>query len=544
VKTFLLLCSLIVCSSLGEILSAKGMQKVGAISFQPRALLGAIWRMVRNPFLIAGVCFLAVSFFSFISLLSYADLSFVVPLTAVAYITNTLGGRYFLGERISMERWLGTLLVAIGVALIALADKLENWFAQHAAGLAQQIFALLAPTEIFNQLAAPWAFWALFCVRLCLLVLVLAACVYYVIALLAGLSWLAERRQPRALGRHFSPAVTILKPVRGAEAQAYENFASFCRQDYPVYQILFGVQDARDPVIPILEQLQRDFPASDIKLIISTAEIGHNRKVSNLQNMLGHAQHDVLVIADSDIRVGPDYLRCVVAPLAAERVGMVTCLYRGTHAPTFAGLLENLGLSATFGPEVCAARWLQGVKFALGSTIVMKRGVLAEIGGFAAVADYLADDYQLGQRTAAAGYTIHLADYVVEHVSEPLTWRAMWHHQLRWARAVHSSRPWGYRGLIFTYGTTTALLGLLAWQFGAFAWGLLALTLVLRGLPAVVVGVLGMRDYQLIRWFWLVPVRDLLTFGVWLASFAGKRIHWRGQDYRLLPGGKLAPDQD
>jgi ceramide glucosyltransferase len=538
-KTFLLLCTLIACSSLGEILSAKGMQQVGAVSLRPRALLGALWRMLRNPFLILGVGCMAVAFFSFISLLSYADLSFVVPLTAVSYITNTFGARFFLHERISRERWWGTLLVAFGVALVSLSGKFESLFAWHGQSWFQQFYLLLTPKDIINPAQAPLAFWLLFGVRLALLICVVAACVYYGVALVAGLLWFVDRRQQRALDAQYTPPATIFKPVRGADAQAYENFASFCRQDYPVYQIIFGVQDERDPVIPIIEKLCCDLPACDIELVISPNEIGYNRKVSNLQNMLSRAKHDVLLIADSDIRVGPDYLRRVVAPLQQPNVGMITCLYRGTNATTVAGLLENIGISSTFGPEVCSARALEGIKFALGSTIALRREVLEKIGGFPAVADYLADDFLLGNYTAAAGYEVVLSDYVVEHVAGPETLLTMLKHQLRWGRSTRISRPWGYRGLILTYGTATALLALLAWQGGAFAWWLLAATLFIRALPAFVVGVIGLQDYALAKWFWLVPVRDLLTFGIWIVSFVGDEIHWRGTNFRVLPGGKL-----
>ncbi len=543
-KTFLLLCTLIVCSSLGEILSAKGMQQVGAVSFQPRALLGSLWRMLRNSFLILGVVFMAVAFFSFISLLSYADLSFVVPLTAVSYITNTLGARFFLYERISKERWLGTLLVAFGVALVSLSGKFESLVAWRVQSGLQQFYLLLVPEEIINQAQAPLAFWLLFGLRLALLVCVVAACAYYSIALVAGLLWLADRHRQRALDSQYLPAATIFKPVRGADAQAYENFASFCRQDYPTYQIIFGVQDEADPVIPIIEKLRRDFPACDIELVISPNEIGYNRKVSNLQNMLNSAKHDIFLIVDSDIRVGPDYLRRVVAPLQQSRVGMITCLYRGTNATTLAGLLENIGISSTFGPEVCTARALEGIKFALGSTIALRRAVLVKIGGFSAVADYLADDFLLGNYTAAAGYEVVLSDYVVEHVAGPDTLLTMLKHQLRWGRSTRISRPWGYRGLILTYGTATALLALLAWQGSVFAWWLLAVTLFIRALPAFVVGVIGLQDYALGKWFWLVPLRDLLTFGIWVVSFVGDEIHWRGTNFRVLPGGKLAPIGD
>jgi ceramide glucosyltransferase len=536
-KTFLLFCGLIGCSSLGEVLSAKGMQQVGDVSFRPRALLGALGRMFRNPWLFAGVACLALSFFSFISLLSYADLSFVVPLTAVGYITNTIGARFLLKERISRERWIGTLLVAFGVAIISLDGRLETY----AAEWARNLYWFLAPEE---RASYPAAFWPLFAIRAALLVCVVSAIVYYAIAFVAGLLWFADRRRQRALGSSFTPSVTIFKPVRGADAEAYENFASFCRQDYPNFQILFGVRDANDPVVPIIRQLIAEFPDRDIELVISANEIGHNAKVSNLHNMFAKAKHDILLIADSDIRVTPDYLRRVVAPVRREKVGMVTCLYRGVTATTFAGLLENIGISSTFGPEVCSSRALEGIAFALGSTIVMQRELLEKIGGFPAVADYLADDFLLGNLTARAGYEVVLSDCVVEHVAGPDTMAAMLKHQLRWGRSTRISRPWGYRGLILTYGTATSLMALLAWNFVGAAWRLLAVTMLARFLPVFLVGVHGLKDRALARYFWLVPIRDLIAFGVWLVSFAGDEIEWRGKKFRVLPGGKLAASND
>jgi ceramide glucosyltransferase len=365
--------------------------------------------------------------------------------------------------------------------------------------------------------------------------------VYYVIALAAGLLWFRDRRRQRALGLNYTPPVTIFKPVRGADADAYENFASFCQQDYPNYQIIFGVQDEDDPAAPIIRRLSAAFPERDLELVISPRESGFNRKVSNLQNMYERAKHDMLLIADSDIRVEPDYLRRVAAPLQQTQVGVVTCLYRGARAQTFAALLENIGLSSTFGPEVCTARALEGIAFALGSTIVLRRALLERIGGFPAVADYLADDFLLGQRAAASGYEVVLSDCVVEHVAGPVTLGALLKHQLRWGRAMRSSRPWGYRGLLLTYGTATALLAACAWGFNSFAWRLLGATLLLRALPAFVIGVSGLKDKALARYFWLVPLRDLLTFGVWAASFAGDEIQWRGAHFRVLPDGKLAP---
>jgi ceramide glucosyltransferase len=544
-KTFLLLCSLIAGSSLGEIFSAKGMRQVGDVSFRPRALLKTAGRMIRNPYLLAGVVCLAISFFSFISLLSYADLSFVVPLTAVGYITNTLGARFFLKERVSKERWLGTLMVAFGVALISFDGRVETFLKTRSIEWLGRLYTLLAPAELVNQAESPVAFWALLALRAALLVCVIAAMVYYLIALVAGLLWFADRRRQRALGLSYTPPATIFKPVRGADAEAYDNFASFCRQDYPKYQIIFGVREESDPAVPVIRQLIADFPERDIELVISPNEIGHNAKVSNLQNMYAKAKHDILLVADSDIRVEPDYLRRVVAPLRPQdrmaRVGMVTCLYRGARATTLAGLLENIGISSTFGPEVCSARALEGVKFALGSTIVMRRELLERIGGFPALADYLADDFLLGNYTARAGYEVVLSDCVVEHVSGPDTMSEMWKHQLRWGRSTSASRPWGYRGLILTYGTATSLMALLAWGFSSFALGLFAATTLVRFLPVFVVGVWGLKDRSLARYFWLAPIRDLITFGVWVVSFFGDEIEWRGANFRVLPGGKLAP---
>ena len=544
-KTFLLLCSLVVGSSLGEILSAKGMRKVGDVSFRPRALIGALGRMFRSPYLFGGVACLAVAFFSFISLLSYADLSFVAPLTAVTYITNTLNTRFFLKERISKSRWIGTMLVTIGVVVISLDKHIEVFFETRAVEWPGLLYSEIAPDEMVNQAATPVVFWALFALRAALLVCAAAAIVYYLIAFVAGLLWFADRRRQRALGLNYTPPATIFKPARGADAEAYENFASFLRQDYPEYQIIFGLREESDPAAPIIRRLIADFRERDVELVISSEEFGHNAKVSNLQNMYAKAKHDLLLIADSDIRVEPDYLRRVVAPLRPQartaEVGMVTCLYRGTNAKTFAGLLENIGVSSTFGPDVCSARALQGVKFAFGSTIAMRRETLERIGGFPALADYLADDFLLGSHAAKEGLEVVLSDYVVEHVSAPDTFAAMLRHQLRWARTVRVSRPWGYRGMILTHGVATALAATLAWGFSGFALWLLAVTTLARFMPLFAVGVYGLKDRALARYFWLAPVRDLIAFGVWAAGLVGDEVEWRGARFRVTPGGKLAP---
>jgi ceramide glucosyltransferase len=540
-KTFLLLALLVTFSSVGEILSAKGMRQVGDVSHRPREILRAVGRAVRNKYLFLSVCFLALSFFTFLSLLSYADLSYVVPLTAVSYITNTVGAKLLLKEKISRSRWAGTLLVAAGVAVISLPAAVETAAVSLTARLTQALLAALSPSGAALSAATPLSSRLAFGLRAALLALVLASVAYYALALIGAWGWARDRRRQRALGGDFTPPVSILIPVRGADAETYETFAGFCRQDYPDYEIVFGVRDADDPAVAVVRKLQADFPSRRVGLVVSPAEIGPNAKVSNLQNLSARAAHDLFVIADSDIRVGGDYLRRVVAPLRRPGVGMVTCLYRGTLARTFAARLENVGISASFGPEVVSARQLEGVKFALGSTIALRREALEQIGGFRAVADYLADDFRLGNRVAAAGHKIILSDCVVEHVAGPETARTLLGHLLRWNRAVRVSRPKSYAGLVVTYGTTTSLLLLAALNFSAFGWAVLALTYALRLAAAWAVGVRLLGDRTLRRDFWMVPLRDWIGFGVWAAGFVGDHVRWRGTTFRVRRGGKIEP---
>ncbi len=536
-KTFVLLTMLIVFSSFGEILSARGMKQIGEISFPLRLLLKTIPRLFTNGSLIAGVTCLAFSFLSLLSLLSYADLSYVVPLTAVSYITNTIGSKFLLHEKISTARWRGTVLVTFGVAIISLPARFEAFAVEVATSFPPQLLGWLNPA---NHAFTP-AFSLLFALRVALLICVVAALVYYALALVAGWLWARDRRRQRALGLNFTPPVSLLIPVRGADAEADENFASFCRQEYPEFQLVFGCRDEHDSAVPIIRKLQANFPGCAIELVISAHEIGTNAKVSNLNNMLAKAAHEHLIVVDSDIRVTPDYLRRVIAPMQQARVGMVTCLYRGANATTFAALLENIGIAATFGPEVMSSRALEGIKFALGSTVVTRREILAQIGGFPAVADYLADDFRLGNLTAAAGYEVVLSDYVVDHIAAPDTIKTMLQHQLRWGRAVRISRPKGYAGLILTYGLATSLL--LLWALGgtAFGWALVALTFLVRFITALFAGVVLMQDRVLLKYLWLVPLRDGLGFLVWLVSFVGNEIHWRGHRFVVLRNGKIKP---
>ncbi len=337
----------------------------------------------------------------------------------------------------------------------------------------------------------------------------------------------------------FTPPVSILKPVRGADPQAYESFRSHCLLDYPDYEVIFGVADAEDPVLPLIEGLMREFPDRKVRWVLCPESLGLNRKVSNLLQMLPHAKHPYLLINDADIEVAHDYLRRVMAPLADDRIGLVTCLYSGIPASSLGSRLESLGISSDFMPGVLMARWLEGgLRFALGSTMVLSRDVLEKSGGFGPLADCLADDYQLGLRVAAAGKQIRLSDVAVETHLPAYSLGEFFAHQLRWARGNRASRPWGYAGLPLTFGFFWSLVVLLAARGASWAWIMMAIILLLR---IAVVGRVGrdlLRDRSLSRNIWLLPLRDFLSAVIWAASYGGRTVTWRGDRFQIS-GGKL-----
>jgi ceramide glucosyltransferase len=364
----------------------------------------------------------------------------------------------------------------------------------------------------------------------------LAANAYYLLSIIAGFRFFSRPKANE--DRNLLPA-TIMIPLHGADFKAYENYAEFCRQDYPECQIVFGAREARDSSIPIVEKLIEDFPDRDIALVISDDTIGGNLKVSNLQNMLARVKHERIVIVDSDIRVSRDYLRRVLAPLSDERVGLVTCLYRAAEPPDFASKLEAVGITAEFAPGVLMAWMLEGVKFALGSTMATTRTRLEAIGGFHAIADYLADDFMLGNLIEKDGYEVRLSSHVVETAMRPVGFRGVMRHQMRWARSTRISRPMGYLGLILTHGTALSLLYVLIDRASTFSLMLLAATLVTRLIMGWMVGVHWLGDKVLRRYFWLVPARDLLSFVIWCLSWVGRKVEWRGRLFEVERDGKM-----
>ena len=351
----------------------------------------------------------------------------------------------------------------------------------------------------------------------------------------------SEKRRARAPAPHYPhPPVSILKPLKGTDPEMYESFRSHCLQDYPEYEIIFGVSDPADPALQLVERLKLEFPQCAIRAMVCAENLGSNTKVSNLAQMLRQAKHENILVNDGDIRVPPDYLRRVMGPLADPQVGLVTCLYRGIASPTLGSRLEALGISTDFSAGVLAARQLEGgIRFGLGSTLAFRRRDLEAIGGFEALVDYLADDYEIGRRMAERGLRVTLSDVVVETFLPAYTLRQFVDHQLRWGRTVRDSRRWGYLGLVLTFGFPWALLAVVGSHGALWAWALLAAVLGLRVAVALVVGWSVLRDRQVLRLMPWLPLRDLVAVLVWLASLTGHHVVWRGDSF-ILKDGKLA----
>ena len=361
---------------------------------------------------------------------------------------------------------------------------------------------------------------------------------FYLLCLWSALRFQRHGRDPRPTA---TPPVTILKPLRGVDPQMYESFRSHCVQDYPEYEIIFGVSEADDPAVAAVEQLMREFPQCKIRLHVCPEVLGNNRKTSNLVQMLAFASYDHILINDSDIFVTPDYLRRVMGPFARREVGMVTCPYRGIAADTIGSKLESIGISTDFIAGVLVARQIEGgIHFALGSTLAMSRQALEAIGGLLPLVDYLADDFELGYRIAQAGYEVVLTDIVVETHLPAYSFRGFFEHQMRWARSTRDSRRMGYIGLLLTFGLPWAIFAVLFAPFSWWSWTTLAAAVALRAAVAIQVGVGVVHDRAVWKNLWLLPLRDLVAFWVWFASFVDHTVHWRGEVF-ILEKGKIRP---
>jgi len=378
-----------------------------------------------------------------------------------------------------------------------------------------------------------------------LLVLAFVPFAYYVAAIVAAGRFFRARNpqspSPAASSEPvFAPGVSILKPIRGLDRETYENYASFCRQDYPELEILFCVSDDSDSAIPTIEQIIRDFPERQVRLLVGSEPLGASDKVNKLCRMTREARYDVILVSDSDVRVGPSFLREVVAPFRDARVGGVTCLYRGLTDGSFAADLEALGNSTDFAPGVLVAQSLGELDFMLGAVMVTTKKHLAEIGGFESLVDYFCDDYELGNRIAARGYRVELSRTPVDIVYPRESLAGAFRHQVRWNLSIRYSRPWGHFGLLFTQGLAWAIAGMLVARSWPLIFAFVACYCLLRYEIAIAVGVRGMNDELVRRKLRLLPLRDAFAFLVWLASLFPQRIHWRDQqfhvrDKRLVP---------
>ena len=367
-----------------------------------------------------------------------------------------------------------------------------------------------------------------------LLLLAAAPLVYYILATLAALRFFGRSQAQTQAG--YTPAVSLLKPVRGVDFGSYENFASFCKQDYPEFEILFAVNDENDPAVPLIRQIMTEFPQTRIRLFTSAEELGANRKVNKLAMLAREAQYDVLVLTDGDVRVYPSYLREAVAPLSKRKIGAVTSFYRAVVQDNFGAKLEAIGAASDFFAGVLMARWKEGIRFALGASIATTKEWVRKMGGLEALVDTLADDYELGLRIANAGGEIVLSPEPVWTMYPAQTVRGFWDHQLRWARTVRLCRPLSYLGLLFTQGLPWTLFAILFAPTSVVATAYVAAYLVLRFGMAWTVGVWGVKDEALQRNFWLIPIRDAIYFVVWLASFGSNRIRWGSVEYAIQKG--------
>lgn len=361
---------------------------------------------------------------------------------------------------------------------------------------------------------------------------------YYILCLWSARSFLHAAKRRGTTSVAPLPPVSILKPVRGADREMYASFRSHCLQEYlGEYELIFGVNEEDDPAIELVERLRQEFPQRAISLVMCTRKLGTNLKVSNLVQMLPHARYDHILVNDSDIRVEHDYLQHIMGEFAADPdAGMVTTLYRGASGETLGSKLESVGISTDFAAGVLAARQLEGVRFALGSTLAFTRDALFAIGGFEPLLDYLADDFELGYRIAAKGYHVVLSTVVVDTFLPHYDLASFWAHQLRWARSTRDSRKVGYLGVGLTFGLPWALAALIFSHGVGWAWALLAVATALRFAMAGVIGGRILRDRQLVEHFWLIPLRDLVAVAVWIGAYAGTTIHWRGNDFYLKDG--------
>jgi ceramide glucosyltransferase len=359
--------------------------------------------------------------------------------------------------------------------------------------------------------------------------------IYYLLAIYSSRRFFSQREVER---RSFTPPLSILKPVRGLDPDAYKNFASFCDQDYPKYEIVFCLGAEDDPAVPIIDSLRRNFPRQRIRVLFGSGRAAANDKVAKLVRLANEAEYEYLVINDSDVRVRRDYLRKIVAPLADPKIGAVTCLYVSTGDHTFTDTLQTVGMLSDFYAGLLVARELDGVKFALGPTIATTRARLAAFGGYQAIENRPGDDLLVGQLIAEQGYEVELSRYVVETVSDYQSMKELLHKRMRWLVVMRHMRPLGHLGMLFTQGLPWSIAAVAVHPTRAVAAFFLGGYFVLRTVMSWVISVRGLKQKSLDTK--VVVAWDAFAFVMWVASFCRNSIRWRGGDYHIR-NGELVP---
>lgn len=362
--------------------------------------------------------------------------------------------------------------------------------------------------------------------------------IYYCLAIYGA--WRYFRQSERATDASFTPPVSILKPIRGLDLDAEENLASFCRLDYPEYEIVFCVDPDDEPVLAVLEKLARDFPQRRIRVLYGSGRVATNDKVAKLARLVSDAAHECVVISDSDVRVRPDYLRRLVAPLRDPNIGVVTCFYVPTELGTFTDRLQSVGMMSDFYAGILVAWQLDGIKFALGPTIATTRARLAGFGGYPELENRPADDLLVGRLVAEQGYEVVLLNYAIETVCDYASLGDLLHKRLRWIVVMRHMRPWGHLGLLLTQGLPWSLAAVAVHPSLPIAFVYLGGYLLLRIALTWTIGIHGLRQSGLWKQMPLIPVWDALAFAIWLTSFGRNSIRWRGSDYHIRDG-RLVP---
>ena len=368
------------------------------------------------------------------------------------------------------------------------------------------------------------------------LILAVGPFIYYLVTLKVSLtSFRRVRRRGRKQSCPECP-VSILKPVRGLDREAYDNFASFCRLDYSEYEVLFCVNSADDPAVPIIEKLCRNFPDRNIRLLIGAPQLGASGKVNKLCRLVQEAKYDLLVISDSDVRVEPNYLLEVTAPFDNPKVGAVTVFFRSAVAGGFGATLDAVGSAVEFGTSALLAERLEGIHFTLGATMATTKKILAKIGGFEALVNHYVDDYELGRRITNLGYRIEIAGTPVCMIYPREKLLQFLRHELRWSIGLRNVRPLGHAAIGLTLGLPWTILAVLAAPSASVALIYVLAYLTLRCAVYLTVGKWGLRDSVVCHRWWLAPLRDAATFAVWIASFFSNKIVWRGLEFRVKKG--------